>query len=158
MLCVNKIGDLPRESCNCRSNLPIQCFGVSSSMFPLIFSSSHPRKSLARTCLKKRSDCSRAWTHCRSSVGARFRCCSRVSRLCMLFLNRVCSILHSVVLNLIIESGVNWNRDERMFALFMMDPKVCDWAFVLHNCVFQTFFVTKLPFQDLAAAPASTST
>jgi hypothetical protein len=36
----------------------------------------------------------------------------------------MCSILHSVVLNLIIESGVNWNRDERLFALFMMDPKV----------------------------------
>ncbi len=28
------------------------------------------------------------------------------------------------MLNLIIESGVNWNRDERLFALFMMDPKV----------------------------------
>jgi hypothetical protein len=28
-----------------------------------------------------------------------------------------------VVLNLIIESGVNWNRDERLLALFMMDPK-----------------------------------
>ena len=36
----------------------------------------------------------------------------------------MCSILHSVVLNLIIESGVNWSRDERLFALFMMDPKV----------------------------------
>jgi hypothetical protein len=34
------------------------------------------------------------------------------------------SILHSVVVNLVIESGVNWNRDERLFALFMMDPKV----------------------------------
>jgi len=38
-------------------------------------------------------------------------------------LTQQCSILHSVVLNLIIESGVNWNRDERLFALFMMDPK-----------------------------------
>ena len=73
----------------------------------------------------------------------------------------MCSILHSVVLNLIIESGVNWNRDERLFALFMMDPKVpCPRACVRasSNASVLSLRVAFSPLiyaQNLAAATAA---
>jgi hypothetical protein len=79
------------------------------------------------TCPKRRSGCSREWSRCRSSAGAPAAVDAVLLPSCEItaLSHAFGSILHSVVINLVIESGVNWNRDERLFALFMMDPKVC---------------------------------
>jgi hypothetical protein len=59
------------------------------------------------------------------------------------FVTRVCSILHNVVIHVVIESGINWNRDERLFALFMMDAKVrcLRWMFPPFFCLLAVVFL-----------------
>jgi hypothetical protein len=77
------------------------------------------------------------------------------------------SILHSVVVNLVIESGVNWNRDERLFALFMMDPKVWGGAlgfffatmsFLVSMCITPSFdpFTSEFVYFSLCSVKIAT--